>query len=199
MLSRVYTQSSNDRPEAAKVDPENELLWRMNRRRLEFESLRDSILAEAGTLDDTLGGRAKELFAKSGSQNVRRTIYGRVDRQDLPNVFRTFDFASPDQSTVSRVRTFVPQQSLFMLNHPFVMEQAKLLAARANKNEQQDLKTLFRLVLQRDPDNLEQKKIEAYLAGGDTPEETAKDVDSLTRWQRVAHTLLCCNEFEFID
>ena len=199
MLSRVYTQSSNDRPEAAKVDPENELLWRMNRRRLEFESLRDSILAVAGTLDDTLGGRAKELFAKSGSQNVRRTIYGRVDRQDLPNVFRTFDFASPDQSTVSRVRTFVPQQSLFMLNHPFVMEQAKLLAARANKNEQQDLKTLFRLVLQRDPDNLEQKKIEAYLAGGDTPEETAKDVDSLTRWQRVAHTLLCCNEFEFID
>jgi len=62
MLSRVYTQSSNDRPKAANVDPENELLWRMNRRRLEFESLRDSILAVAGTLDDTLGGRAAELF-----------------------------------------------------------------------------------------------------------------------------------------
>jgi mono/diheme cytochrome c family protein len=199
MLSRVYTQSSNDRPEATKVDPENELLWRMNRRRLEFESLRDSILAVAGTLDDSLGGRAAELFAKSGSENVRRTIYGRVDRQDLPNVFRTFDFASPDQSTVSRVRTFVPQQSLFMLNHPFVMQQAKLLAARASRNGQQDLKTLFRLVLQRDPDDLEQKRIEGYLAGGEPSEEGAADEESLTRWQRVAHILLCCNEFEFID
>jgi len=79
------------------------------------------------------------------------------------------------------------------------MEQAKLLAARASKNEQQDLKTLFRLVLQRSPGDEERKRIEAYLAGRDTPDEGAKGVDSLTRWQRVAHTLLCCNEFEFID
>ena len=199
MLSRVYMQSSNDRPEVAKVDPENELLWRMNRRRLEFESLRDSILAVAGTLDDSTGGRAAELFTTSGSQNVRRTIYGRVDRQDLPNVFRTFDFASPDQSIVSRVRTFVPQQSLFMLNHRFVMEQAKLLAARASENEQPNLGRLFRLVLQRDPGEDEQKAIEAYLARDDDEEEDLEAKEALTRWQRVAHVLLCCNEFEFID
>ena len=63
-------------------------------------------------------------------KNRRRTVYGLVDRQSLPAVFRAFDFASPDQSVERRPRTTVPQQALFSMNAPFVVEQAKALAAR---------------------------------------------------------------------
>ena len=74
------------------VDPDNLLLWRMNRQRLDFESTRDSLLAVAGTLDETRGGRSGNLADPACS---RRTIYGTIDRQNLPSLFRAFRFCQP--------------------------------------------------------------------------------------------------------
>jgi hypothetical protein len=125
VLSTVYRQSSVDRPDARAVDPENRLYWRMNRRRLEFESLRDSLLALSGELDASLYGRPVEITRPPFSN--RRSVYGYIDRQDLPNLLRVFDFASPDQSSERRPRTTVPQQALFLMNSPFVLDRAKAL------------------------------------------------------------------------
>ena len=128
VLSSTYRQASLPRGECEQVDPENTLYWRANRRRLEFEALRDATLAVSGELDTTMGGRPVELTREPFS--LRRAIYGYIDRQDLPGLFRVFDLASPDQSCPQRARTTVPQQALFLMNSPFVMERAKTIAAR---------------------------------------------------------------------
>ena len=130
MLSSAYRQASvrpvgsasDDRANAASIDPENRLLWRMNRQRLDFEAMRDSLLAVTGELDLTAGGRPVELFKPPFA--TRRTVYGLVDRQYLPGVFRVFDFANPDLHTPERYGTTVPQQALFFLNHPLVLDRA---------------------------------------------------------------------------
>jgi hypothetical protein len=128
LLSNVYLQRSDDRAEARKVDPENALYWRMNRRRLDFEAMRDSILAAAGDLDETVFGQSVDITQAPFPR--RRAIYAFIDRQNLPNIFRTFDYASPDTTSPQRYFTTVPQQALFLMNNPFVIERAKSLAAR---------------------------------------------------------------------
>ena len=135
VLSAAYRQQSatpEDDPGVAKAqmaDPENRLLWHFNRQRLDFESLRDALLFASGELDLTLGGRPVEITASP--YPTRRTLYGRVDRQFLPPVFRVFDFPNPDMHSPQRGATTVPQQALFLLNNPFVQGEAKAFAARA--------------------------------------------------------------------
>jgi hypothetical protein len=137
VLSAAYRQSSaapTEEPRVAKAlmaDPENRLLWRFNRYRLDFESLRDTLLFASGELDLTMGGRPVDLT--SAPYPVRRTIYGRVDRQFLPPVFRMFDFPNPDMHSPKRLDTTVPQQALFLMNNPFVQAQARAFAARATE------------------------------------------------------------------
>src|SRR5690606_37412289 len=97
IASATYQPPTEDRQACQEVDPENRLLWKMNRRRLEFEPLRDSLFAVAGQLDDRLGGRPVDLFAQP--LVGRRAVYGFIARQDLPGTLRVFDFASPDVST----------------------------------------------------------------------------------------------------
>jgi mono/diheme cytochrome c family protein len=135
MLSSAYQQTSDDRPEAARIDPENRLVWRMNRRRLDFEAFRDSLLAAAGPLDPTMFGRPVELTTAPYAK--RRAVYGFIDRQNLPGVFRTFDFATPDTTSAQRHVTTVPQQALFMMNSPFVVEEARALVAKPEYQGQQ--------------------------------------------------------------
>jgi hypothetical protein len=177
MLSSVYQQSSDDpvgkaegrkqkaemSPAAASVDPENRLLWRMNSRRLDFEALRDSLLAVSGELDATTGGKSSDLFKPPFSQ--RRTIYGYIDRQFLPGVFRVFDFANPDLHIPQRSDTTVPQQALFFMNSPFVLERARALAKRAaamaSGRGEDRMRALYRIVYQRPPDT---RQMEAGLA-----------------------------------
>ena len=125
LLSSAYQQASDFRPECAAVDQENRLLWRMNRRRLDWEATRDSLLAVAGDLDPTYWrSRCRD---RRSAVSRRRTIYGRIDRQNLPGLFRAFDFASPDAHAPQRFITTVPQQALFLLNGPFAMDVAKRL------------------------------------------------------------------------
>ncbi|MFN7138350.1 MAG: PSD1 and planctomycete cytochrome C domain-containing protein [Limisphaerales bacterium] len=135
MLSAVYQQSSaiSDITNPANtLDPENRLLWRMNRSRLDFEALRDALLFAAGELDLKPGGRADDLFKTPFSK--RRTVYGYIDRKFLPGTLRVFDFANPDMHTPQRSETTVPQQALFFLNGKFVVEQSRALAARVEES-----------------------------------------------------------------
>ena len=91
--------------------------------------MRDGVLAVSGKLDLKMGGRPVELFNPK-SLSTRRTVYGYVDRYDLDATYRTFDFPSPDISAPMRPITTVPQQALFMMNSPFLLDQARRLADR---------------------------------------------------------------------
>jgi hypothetical protein len=153
VTSQVYRQASGVRPDGREIDPENRLLWRMNRRRLDLEPLRDSMLVAAGRLDRTLGGPSVQLTQEPFP--TRRSVYGFIERQNLPNFFRTFDFAGPDTHSPRRPYTTVPQQALYLMNSPFAMEQARYAAARGRAGgedlEDARIRQLFRSVLGRDP------------------------------------------------
>ena len=165
VLSSTYRQASDPVAAAATIDPDNQLVHRFNRRRLEFEALRDTLLAVSGSLDLKAGGipddLMKEPFAK------RRTVYGFIDRQNLPGMFRTFDYPNPDTTSAQRFATTVPQQALFMMNSPFVVEQARQLAARpevsAAASDTGKIEALYRVLYQRRPDNEELALAQGFL------------------------------------
>src|SRR5262249_22039460 len=153
-------------------DPENNLISRMNRQRLDFEAMRDTVLEIAGNLDPTLGGLPVDLESKPFP--ARRTIYGLIDRQNLPGMFRTFDFSNPDTSSQRRFQTTVPQQALFLMNSPFVIEEARRLAKRPEISGAKDggaqVQELYRLVLQRVPEPNELALGQKFLAQPSTPD-----------------------------
>jgi hypothetical protein len=151
VLSETYRQSSADRPAARAKDPENKLLWRMPRRRLDFESLRDSMLATAGKLDSALGGQPISITAIP--VDPRRTIYAMIERERPLALLKTFDVADPEQHSPQRYQTTVPQQGLFLLNSPFIGEMAQSIAASAR-----DLDSLYRSVLHRPPSAIERRQ-----------------------------------------
>ncbi|HEX4129425.1 MAG TPA: PSD1 and planctomycete cytochrome C domain-containing protein [Pirellulales bacterium] len=166
VASAVYQQASVDNPQRAGRDPENQWLWRMNRKRLEFEPLRDTMLTVAGRLDRQMGGRPVDLNAIPAMG--RRTIYGLIDRQDMPAMLQAFDFPSPDTSNDQRPTTTVPQQALFVMNSPLALEMARSLAVRpevqAAKDPGDKVRVLFELALSRKPTADETKRAEAFLA-----------------------------------
>ena len=128
MTSAAYRQASSDNEAGRRIDPENRLIWRMNRQRLEIESLRDSMLAVAGRLDLTQAGVPFVLMAQPSVP--RRSIYGFIERGRVPGLLSAFDFASPDQHAPLRFTTTVPQQALFFLNSPFIAEQCRAIVSR---------------------------------------------------------------------
>src|SRR6202012_1289687 len=123
----------------------NQWLWRMNVQRLDFEEIRDTLLTLGAKLDRTLAGRPFTMASSSAGSRYkgmvidamqpqtspdRRTVYAMIDRNAMPDMFGTFDFANPDMTTGERLLTTVPQQALFMMNSPFVVDQVKNLLAR---------------------------------------------------------------------
>ncbi len=149
MLSASYQQSANGTPAAIRLDPENALISRFNRQRMSIEAMRDSLLFASGRLDRTVGGKAVDILAEPFTG--RRTLYGSIDRQNLPGMFRSFDFASPDAHTPQRFHTTVPQQALYLMNSPFAIEQARALAKRSESAGTPDARVqqLYRLTLAR--------------------------------------------------
>ena len=196
MLSSVYQQQSGDRPECQQLDPENRLLWRVSPRRLDFEALRDALLTVSGQLEETMGGMAVELTATPFSR--RRTVYGLIDRQNLPAMFRNFDFPNPDATSPQRYETTVPLQALFLMNSPFVVEQARHLLSRPEVAEQMGdaakVQELYRLAYARSP-NPEEVDLALRFLHRQTP----KTAGALTAWEQLAQVLLLANEFVFID
>ncbi len=208
VLSATYRQASDARPECVAVDPINRLLWRANRRRLDLESLRDSLLAAAGRLDLKMGGPSVSITDAPFS--TRRSVYGFIERQNLPSFFRTFDFANPNVHTPERPLTSSPQQALFLMNSPFAIEQAVYLAARgeqkaagtADREKGGDrlrrVARLFRCTYGRDPSVDELADAVDFVERGDGS-SAAKAKDLLSRWQQLAQVLLMSNEFMFVD
>ncbi len=165
VLSATYQQSSAGRPGADAMDADNALLWRANRRRMDFEAMRDAMLATSGQIDPAQGGRAVSLSAEPFSG--RRTIYGHVDRVNLDPLFTTFDFPSPDIASPERSETLVPQQALFALNDGFIVSQARALAKKAQEaagggtDASGAVDWLYRQVFLRQP-----TEVEAVMARG---------------------------------
>jgi mono/diheme cytochrome c family protein len=189
LLSAVYRQQSLDRPSCRRIDPENALLWRMTRRRLDFEALRDALLCVAGRLDPTLGGPPVRDSLGAGR---RRTLYGFLDRQHVPGLLRAFDFPSPDASSPRRDATTVPQQALFMMNNPFVLASANALLARPGVAAEKDIAgrvdRLYRLAYGRRPAAEEEALAREFVGKG-----------GATEWRHYVQALLLANEFVFVD
>jgi len=172
LASNAYQQSSAaENPQAELKDPENRLLWRMNRRRLDFEELRDSLLRASGELAEKTGGKPVPLYA--GPLAPVRSIYGYVDRQFLPGVYRVFDFPNPDLPSGPRSLTTVPQQALYLMNSPFLVERARSLAGRTapasslNSSPDARVAALYRAALQRDPTPPELELSRGFIAAAE--------------------------------
>ncbi|MDG3006707.1 PSD1 and planctomycete cytochrome C domain-containing protein [Paludisphaera mucosa] len=193
MLSSVYQQSSVLRPDCLVKDARNRLVWRFNRQRLDFEALRDSILAVCGSLDPARGGPS---VAFDGSSNPpRRTVYGFIDRQNMDGVYRAFDFAIPDATNPRRFVTTVPQQALFLMNSPFVQDQARRLAAEvATADQAAAVRSVYERVLGRGPDERE-----AALALAFVGRPAAANEPTAPPLAQLAQVLMLTNEFLFVD
>ena len=173
VFTNAYRQAADITPQKQLADPENRLFAHQNRRRLDIEQMRDSLLLASGKLDATqVGGKSVELW--TADYKPRRSVYGFIERQNLPGIFRTFDFASPDTTNAQRFRTTVPQQALFMMNSKFAVEQARALANRPEiSNAADDAARVWRLYLtifNRPPTNDELQVGVAFLRQPMAPE-----------------------------
>lgn len=205
MLSSTYQQASVNRPAVYNADPENRLVWRMNPRRLDLEAMRDSLLFVGDRLDLTMGGKSVEITTAPFS--TRRSVYGYIDRQNLQGLFRTFDFANPDTTSPQRYQTTTPQQALFMMNSPFMIEQAQHLAKRQEMRDLPDdtarVRFVYRKVLGRTPAAEEialalrflqsTSQIRQVSLTQQTPPASEK------AWVQFIQALMMSNEFIFID
>ena len=148
VTSRTYRQSSALTPALAEQDPSNRWLARQNRTRLDFEALRDSMLAVSGRLDTSMGGIPFDLRARPSSP--RRSIYAHVSRESPSQLMRAFDFPNAEEHTPRRQLTTVPQQALFLMNSPFLSEQSRAVAASCTEGGE-CLEGIHRTILGRAP------------------------------------------------
>ncbi len=162
LLSSAYRQSSADNAAFRASDPENRLLWKHPRRRLDFEQMRDSFLAASGDLDPTLGGKPVPI-----ATSKRRSLYGFIDRLNVPSLLRSFDFASVDAHSPQRYQTTVPQQALFLMNSPFQLDRARALAKRVEGSPDERVRSLYRLLFGREPSERERAAGLKYLEAPD--------------------------------
>lgn len=194
MLSATYQQGAIENPDYRKIDPDNRLLWRMPRTRLDLESMRDSMLAVSGELDRSSGGRPFHFL--SNPVVPRRSIYAFINRDIVHPFASTFDGADPNTCTAKRPQTTVPQQTLFALNSDFIQDRAVKLAAHSSiaslEDSEQRIVQLYRRVYSRSPDPLELELALKYVT-------SASKTDRSGNWQRLAHILLAANEFVFVD
>jgi len=219
MLSQAYHQGAIENESSRQIDPENQLLWRMPRRRLDFESMRDSMLAVSHELDATMGGRPIDLNASPAIP--RRSVYGFVNRDVIANLMSTFDTANPNACTAKRPETTVPQQTLFALNSDFIQDRALRLASLTKQlnlaSDEDRIIAMVRRTLCRTPTESEVSQAKKFLSDAvptsttpltetTTATATTKDketnnatVDLERPWVLFAHALMASNEFTFLD
>ncbi|HTL29347.1 MAG TPA: DUF1553 domain-containing protein, partial [Tepidisphaeraceae bacterium] len=205
VTSATYRQQSNiENRGAAQIDGDNHLLWRMNRRKLEAEAIRDSVLAVSGQLDLTMGGPGFQDFVVEKPEHSphyeyalhnpedpkshRRSIYRFIVRSQPQPFMTALDCADPSMSVDKRNQTITPLQALAQMNNQLIIAMAKHFAARAD-GEGADLPAkvaaAFRLALQRSP----------------TPAEREALVAHAERYglANVCRLILNLNEFAFVD
>jgi len=180
MLTAAYALGTEALAKNLEVDPENRLLWRYSRHRLDAEALRDSLLFVSGNLDGKDGGAPVKFTA----DNHSRTAFGFVSRRKLDTVLGLFDFPNPNNTSDVRTETNVPLQRLFFMNSDFLAAQSKALTARLGGGSA-NIDEAYRLLFQRVP----------------TPEEKQLGMEYLqdANWPRYAQVLLSSNEFSFIQ
>jgi hypothetical protein len=216
VLSRTFALSS--RPDSAgdAIDPDNRLLWRAHRRRLEPEALRDAMLTAAGQLDlspqestvSYLGDQATAV----GDNKVRRrtdfpcrSVYLPVIRNDLPELFSVFDFANPHASTGLRPQTMVATQGLFMLNDVSVMTAAeskarRLLADTSPAGEDDLVRALYASLFSKAPTSDERAEILAFVRKikNRVIAEGGNDAE-LQSWSQACQALFASSRFQILD
>ena len=188
MTSDAYQRASlipesNKTQQQLESDPTNKLIWHAIRRRLDFEQMRDTILFVSGQLDSNMYGRPPLIV---DANNKRRTVYAFVERQNIPSIVQTFDFANADTSTSRRVNTTVPQQALFAMNAPFMASAAEALVNRLEEGSTNDrIGRLHSLVFGREPQDDEADLFNEFL--------------KTNTLQQLAQVFLMSNELMFVD
>ena len=202
MLSSAYQQSSEGDSQTMKADPDNRLFGHMNRLRLEAEPIRDTLLAVTGKLDTTMGGMAIRDFNTN-----RRTLYVMTIRSDRSGYAPLFDTADPTAIVDRRVVSTVAPQSLFLMNHPFVLDQTKTLAQRTLKEggatDAARIGWLYTLLYGRSVGAEELRIGQNFLGkarqgqfGGAAKEMPDHE---LRAWEAYCQVLLCANELIYVD
>jgi hypothetical protein len=201
MLSRTFRLSTNEDPENSNLDPENRLLWRASRRRVDAEVLRDSILAVSGELDLKMGGRTIrkiETYDLNYTFNTsRRSVYVPAFRNSMLELFEVFDIANPNLVTGHRNTSTLPTQALFLMNSPWVMEQSDAAARRllddASDDAEQEalMRMAYLRTLSREPSDEELRISLGFLEQLDQPKEKA--------WGRIFHALFASLDFRYVN
>ena len=227
LTSNSFGQAHIDDPRAAKIDPENHWLWRMPRRRLEAEPLRDSMLAISDRLDRQLTGTFQDWYAPyvdtvdlnrglvalakpSGTMAAydsgRRSIYLPVSRNQLYDFFSLFDYTDPSAVMADRVESTVAPQSLFLLNNKMVRREAlhfaKRLLDNPSGNDIQRLNQAARMTLAKNASDEEIREGIEFLTEY-TSHRQQNGVDAqqskLEAWQSYCQLLFCQNEFLYLE
>jgi hypothetical protein len=188
-LSAAYQQSSAGNDKNAAIDPANESLWKMNRRRLSVEQWRDALLFTSGTLEPS-GGKSLEV---DDAKNHKRTVYARVSRLHLNDLLMQFDYPDANVHAEKRAITTTATQKLFVLNSPFILDCANSLATRvthSSKGTPSQIKEAYRMLFAREPDANELKLGVEFLKGRDATSD---------RWGEYAQALMISNEMLYLD
>ncbi|MSQ96097.1 MAG: DUF1553 domain-containing protein [Gemmataceae bacterium] len=197
VLSHAYQMASEPNADGLKADPENRLLWRMNRQRFQAESIRDTILAVSGQLDRaTMGNTIKKGTNAERDyvfDDVRRSVYTPIFRNRLHELFEVFDFPDPNMVLGKRNVSTVPTQALYLMNSPFIMAQAKQAATLAlkepNLRDAERIDLAYRKTLGRPPTPREHELALAYVSA--SQREVA--------WERFYQTLFACVDFRYVN
>ncbi len=215
MLSSSYQMSAQYNPSAYAKDPDNRLVWRMDRRRLEAEAFRDAILSVSGKLDGTRGGaipvqnNAPRQILDGSMQipaSLRRSVYLPTLRNNIDDLFMVFDFPDPHAPLGKRHITSAATQALYVMNSPFVIEQSKAWAQRLagipSLDDTGRIKRAFVEAFAREPSNAELLRTTAFL-NEFSDAATAKESDASARrnlaWQAFCQSLIASTEFRFIN
>ena len=217
MLSSTYQMNTAFDQESARVDPENALLWRMNRRRLEAEAVRDAIMAVGEGLDLKMGGSMLTFKDREYVTSVRnrdstdydvnrRAVYLPVIRSSLYDVFQAFDFGDPSVSNGNRQSTVVSPQALFMMNSSVVLEQSSKMAAsllgQAHLDDAGRIRKAYEIALGRLPTAPETDRALRFIARIGTKLNSHEPEDAKRRqraWQSLCRTLVASNEFLYVE
>jgi hypothetical protein len=200
--SRTYRLSAVDDSRAHAADPENRLLWRMNRRRLDAECLRDTILQVSGELRLVMTGPSfsADLPVDYGYKDsgTRRSVYVPVFRNALPEIFEVFDFADPSMVVGRRNVSTVAPQALFMMNHPFIVEQsrhsARRLLAEPSLDDRGRITRAYVLALGRPPTETERRIALRFVGSGSRESTTAE-----ASWAAVFQALFASADFRYVN
>lgn len=217
MLSATYQMSANYDAKAAEADPENVLLWRMSRRRLEAEAIRDAVTAVTGIIDWKEGGtllnyKDRQYVADTAKRGAgdfdvpRRAVYIPVVRSSMYEMFQAFDLPDPSTPNGDRNSTVIAPQALFMMNSGLVLKathtMAEQLLAAQGWDDAGRVKAVYERALSRPPAATDVDRALTFIAQVEKTLE-ARENDAVKRrllaWQSFCKALLSSNEFIYVN